>query len=193
MELDQANLLINISSFLDNHKVPYMLTGALSVVYYGRPRASHDIDFVVEIERSEIKRVLKVLQELPIEFSVNPDSVEEAIEKKGIFNIIYRPTFLKLDFWLLTDAAFDKERFKRKCRVKLLDHFMTISTPEDTIIQKLRWYKEAQIEKHIVDAAFVYQIQKKELDLKYLNNWINKLKLTKFFNKLGKIDLEQYI
>lgn len=53
MEIDQTNLLITISSFLNNHRIPYMLTGALTVVYYGRPRASHDIDFVIEINKND--------------------------------------------------------------------------------------------------------------------------------------------
>ena len=60
MEKDQANLLITISSFLDKYKIPYMLTGALTVVYYGRPRASHDIDFVVEINKKDLKKVINI-------------------------------------------------------------------------------------------------------------------------------------
>lgn len=193
MEIDQADLLKNISSFLDKHSIPYMITGALSVVYYGRPRASHDIDFVVEIHRSDAKRVLNTLKELSIEYLIQLEDVKKAIQERDLFNIIYLPTFLKLDFWLLTNDPFDQERFKRKQRVKLLGHFMTISSPEDTIIQKLRWYKQANIEKHLIDAAFVYQIQKKDLDAKYLKTWVKKLKLTQLFQKLDKINLEQYL
>jgi len=193
MEIDQAELLKNISAFLDKNKIPYMLTGALSVVYYGRPRASHDIDFVVEIQKNEVKRILRAFKTLQTEYLLQLETIEEAIKTKGMFNIVYLPTYLKLDFWLLTDDPFDKERFKRRQRVKLLDQFMTISTPEDTIIQKLRWYKEAKIEKHLVDAAFVYQIQKKGLDQKHLKDWIKKLKLTRLFQQLHKIDLEKYL
>lgn len=193
MEIDQADLLKHISSFLDKHRIPYMLTGALSVAYYGRPRASHDIDFVVEIHKSEAKRVLAILKKLPTEYSVQSDAVTEAIREKLMFNMIYLPTYLKLDFWLLTDEPFDKERFKRRKNVKLLDQFMTISTSEDTIIQKLRWYEEAHIEKHLVDAAFVYQIQKKALDLQYLKKWIHKLKLMKYFDRLDTIVLDKYL
>ena len=193
MEKDQANLLKKISSFLETHKIPYMLTGALTVVYYGRPRASHDIDFVVEINQSDIKRVANAFKKLSTEYLVQEDNISEGVIKKNMFNVIYLPTFTKLDFWLLTDEPFDKERFKRRQKIKLLGKTMTLSTPEDTIIQKLLWYKEAQVEKHIVDAAFTYQIQKKNLDMKYLNSWIKKLKLTKLFKELNKIDLEKYI
>jgi len=193
METDQTDLLKAISSFLHEHKIPYMLTGALSVVYYGRPRASHDIDFVVEIHQSDLKKIVSIFKKLPTEFLLQPEAIKEAVIKKNMFNVIYLPTYTKLDFWLLTDDLFDKERFKRRRRVKLLGQTMTITTVEDTLIQKLRWYKEARIEKHLIDAAFVYQIQKKDLDIKYLMHWIKKLSLTRFFQKLNTIDLEPYI
>ena len=170
-----------------------MLTGALTVVYYGRPRASHDIDFVVEIHQLDIDRVINAFKKLSTEYLIQGDAIRDGVKKKNMFNVIYLPTFTKLDFWLLTDEPFDKERFKRRQKIKLLGKTMTLSTPEDTIIQKLLWYKEAQVEKHIVDAAFTYQIQKKNLDMKYLNSWIKKLKLTKLFKELNKIDLEKYI
>jgi len=193
MEKDQADLLKIISSFLENHKIPYMLTGALTVVYYARPRASHDIDFVVEINQSDIKRVANAFKKLSTEYLIQEDDIREGVKKKNMFNVIYLPTFTKLDFWLLTDDSFDKERFKRRKKVKLLGKTMILSTPEDTIIQKLLWHKEAQIEKHIVDAAFTYQIQRKRLDKKYLSHWVKELNLTKDFKKLDKIDLEKYL
>ena len=110
-----------------------------------------------------------------------------------MFNILHLPTTLKLDFWLLTEDLFDKSRFSRKRRVKILDQFMEISSPEDTILQKLRWYKEAKIEKHLVDAAFVYQIQKKNLNMDYLKKWVEDLKLVDYFKGLKKITLDDYI
>ncbi len=193
MELDQAQLLKTISSFLDSHDIPYMLTGAWSVVYYGRPRASHDIDFVVELYDREIDRVLGALQKLPTEFSVQPLSVREAIKQKGMFNIIHLPTYLKLDFWLLSDTPFDLSRFNRRQRIELLDQPMTISSSEDTILQKLNWYKEAKIEKHLVDAAFVYQIQHKSLNMAYIEKWAKTLSVTRYLKKLDTIDLEKYL
>lgn len=193
MEKDQAALLIEIASFLDKHAIPYMITGALSVVFYGRPRASHDIDFIVEIKKEEVKKVIEAFKSLPTVYSVQPETIEEAVEKKNMFNVIYLPSYLKLDFWLLTNEEFDQQRFKRRITVDLLDHKMTLTTPEDTIIQKLLWYKEAHIEKHLVDAAFVLKIQEDKLDKKYLENWIKKLKLTKLYKSLDKINLGLHI
>ena len=100
---------------------------------------------------------------------------------------------LKMDFWILTNSKFDKVRFLRRKKVKLFNQSMEMATPEDTIIQKLIWLSLGGTEKHFIDAAFVLQIQEKNLDLKYLNQWINTLKLKKYFEMLKEVDLEEYI
>jgi len=193
MESDQQEILTSITAFLSKNNVPYMVTGAWSVIYYGRPRASHDIDFVVEIEPSQTDRILRILKKLSHDFQFQEHAIREAVKDKGMFNIIHLPTYLKLDFWLLTTDDFDKSRWQRKQEVKILGQRMMLSTAEDTILQKLRWYKITPIEKSLIDAAFVYQIQKKNLDLIYLKKWAKFLSVTKQLKKLGTIDLEPYM
>jgi hypothetical protein len=136
---------------------------------------------------------LHVFKEIAGDFSFQPDAVEEAIKRKGMFNVVYLPSFLKLDFWLLKNEPFDRSRFGRRRMVTILGRPMRMASAEDTILQKLRWYKEAKIEKHLVDAAFVYQTQKKNLDNNYLKKWAKTLLVTEFFKELEKIDLEEYI
>jgi len=193
METDQQDLLVSITAFLNENHVPYMVTGAWSVIYYGRPRASHDIDFVVEFHPENIKNVLAILKKLPENFQYQEIAVEAAIKKRGVFNILYLPNYLKLDFWLLKDSLFDKSRFSRKVVVKVLGQKMFFATAEDTVLQKLRWYQISPIEKSLIDAAFVYQIQYKNLDQKYLSKWAKVLKVTKMLNKLKTINLQDYI
>ena len=192
-ETNQEQLLTSLTSFLKKNKIPFMLTGAWSVIYYARPRASHDIDLVVELKEKEIPRILKVFKKLSSKYLVQLDDIKDAIEKKDMFNIIHLPTMLKIDFWLLKDDLFDKERFSRRKKVKLLGQSMWIASAEDAILKKLEWYKMSKLEKHLIDAAFVYQIQEKNLDNNYLKKWVNKMKLRGLFNKLAKIDLGEYL
>lgn len=193
MEGDQAQLLKTSTSLLATNKIPYMITGAWSAIYYGRPRASHDIDFVVELGSQDLARAIYVFEKLPQTFFVQTESIKEAIDEKSMFNVIHLPSSLKLDFWILTDESFDKVRFARRKKVRILDQLMEMASAEDTIIQKLRWYKMGKIEKHLVDAAFVYQLQRKSLDTKYLLSWIKMLDLKSNFLKLAKINLEEYL
>jgi hypothetical protein len=193
METDQQDILTSITDFLSGNNIPYMVTGAWSVIYYGRPRASHDIDFVVEIEPHQTEKILTILKTLPHDFQFQEDAIREAIKNKGLFNIIHVPTYLKLDFWLLTADEFDKNCFQRRQEVEALGQKMMLATAEDTILQKLRWYKISPIEKSLIDAAFVYQIQKNNLNIPYLTRWAKFLHVTKQLKKLGTIDLEPYI
>jgi hypothetical protein len=119
--------------------------------------------------------------------------MKDAINNDGLFQVIHLPTYLKLDFWLLKKEPFDESRFSRRKFVNILGQKSAVATAEDTILQKLRWYKMAKIEKHLVDAAFVYQIQKEKLDLKYIANWAKRLNVTKALKKLSSIDLEKYL
>jgi len=192
MQEDQAELLKKITSLLDNSNIEYMITGAWSVIFYGRPRASHDIDFVIELEKKDFPKAKKLVSQIKNEFAVQEDSIKEAIEKKDMFNFFHLSTGLKIDFWLLTNDEFDKMRFSRRIKVPILDKEMVISTAEDTILQKLRWHKKAKIEKHLIDAAFVYQIQKENLTQKYLKDWAKKLKVEEDLEELEKINLEDY-
>ncbi len=192
METDQAELLKAVTSLLEKNQISYMITGAWSVIYYGRPRASHDIDFVVELNKNEIQKILKAAKDLGSEFVIQPEEIKEALIKKSHFNFLHLPTMLKLDFWLLTKEPFDQSRFSRRRKTKILGQQMTIASPEDTILQKLKWYHLGKIEKHLIDAAFVYQIQKKNLDPEYLSNWADKLKLGKYIKQIGGINLEDY-
>lgn len=193
MEKDQAELMISISELLAKSDIPYMITGAWSVIYYGRPRASHDIDFVIDIPEKEKDLLIKAVKTLESDFLFQEEAIIAAVREKGMFNILYLPTMLKLDFWLLKDNLFDQSRFLRRKQVKILNHLMWLATAEDTILQKLRWCQKAKTEKHLIDAVFIYQIQKKNLDQKYLKKWAKILGLNKDLERLGGINLEDYL
>lgn len=193
MQQTQAQTLKEISLFLAQNRIPYMITGAWSAIFYGRPRASHDIDFVVEIHKKNLDKVESAFNRLPGDFLVQSESILDAVNQKSMFQIMHLPTMLKLDFWILTEKEFDKSRFKRRKKVRVLGQFMDMATAEDTILQKLIWYGMGKIEKHLIDAAFVYQIQKKKLDIKYLNFWVTKLRVEKYYRQLEEIDLEQHL
>lgn len=55
----QEQLLKDITALLYKEKIPYMITGSLSVISYGRPRSSHDIDFIVEAKNENINHTKK--------------------------------------------------------------------------------------------------------------------------------------
>jgi len=87
----------------------------------------------------------------------------------------------------LTDDAFDRSRFNRKVTEKILRLSMNISTPEDTILMKLKWAKlSGGSEKQFTDALRVYEIQFENLDINYIKLWVNYLQVHELWERLIK-------
>jgi predicted nucleotidyltransferase len=179
----QQKLLEKVTSFLNSSNIGYMVTGSIVSSIQGEPRNTHDIDIVIELKKENVNSLLNEFT--TPQFYISKNSVEEAIEKKGMFNIIDSDEGDKIDFWLLSDEDFDGSRFSRKIEIQYANLKFFISTPEDTILAKLRWAKlSGGSEKQMIDAIRVFEINYKILDYDYLKNWISKLELKIEWQKL---------
>ena len=79
---------------------------------------------------------------------------------------------------MLTDEPFDTSRFKRKHAQEVMGMNVVVSSPEDTILMKLKWAKlSGGSEKQYTDALRVYEVQFKKLDMAYLIEWSKALGL----------------
>lgn len=102
-----------------------------------------------------------------------------------MFNLLDTETGDKADFWMFIDDPFDQSRFSRRQKEEFAGVKLTVPTPEDTIIIKLKWAKmSGGSEKQFLDAVRVYEVQYGELDLDYLETWISQLGLTKEWSRL---------
>lgn len=181
--MSQQQLLILITQALDGAAVDHMLTGSIVSSLQGEPRATHDIDFVVSLKQSDISR-LAALFPGP-RYYLDPDAAAAAIKERSMFNLIDTETGDKADFWILTDEPFDVSRFSRRQKEEFAGVKLTVPTPEDTIIMKLRWGKiSGGSEKQFQDAVRVYEVQYGKLDLDYIEAWISRLDLSDDWNRL---------
>ena len=109
----------------------------------------------------------------------------DAINRQGMFNLIDVTSGDKVDFWMLTNEPFDRSRFARKYAEEVWGMRITVSSPEDTILAKLRWAKlSGGSEKQFTDALRVYEVQFKSLDMDYLHSWAKKLDVESMLQKL---------
>jgi hypothetical protein len=174
--MSQSQLLIQTIAALENASCDYMLTGSLVSSIQGEPRATHDIDIVVDIPQDRIEAFLASFD--PDEYYYDLKSARRAVESGSMYNILSMQSGDKVDIWPLGDNEFDQSRFSRKQAVELLGHSVKVSSPEDTILMKLLWSKMSNgSEKQLFDAAMVYQMQSNSLDSDYLSLWIIKLGL----------------
>lgn len=175
--MSEQSLLIRVVAALASAGVDYMLSGSLASSLQGEPRATHDIDLVVALRPADIPVVAAALSGPSV--YLDERAMEEAVRRRSMFNLIDSASGDKVDFWLLTDDPFDRERFARRIEVEALGLRLRVSSPEDTILMKLRWAAQAGgSEKQVGDAAGVYEFQGDVLDEAYLERWARALEVT---------------
>lgn len=183
--MPQQELLKKVVQVLKEAGIAYMVTGSTVSSLQGEPRLTHDIDLVVNIEKPAVKKLIKAFH--PPRFYLNEESILEAIAKRDMFNLVDGEEGGKVDFWILKDEPFDRARFRRKRIAHVMGIKMYVSSPEDTILAKLKWAKmSGGSEKQFTDALRVYEVQGKKLDMIYLKSWVKKLEVESLWNKLIK-------
>jgi len=108
----------------------------------------------------------------PPRYHFDPIAALNAIKTREMFNVIFVEEGLKIDFWVMKDEPFNQSRMKRRKQVDALGIRFWVSSPEDTILAKLRWAKlSGGSEKQFRDALRVYEVQAGEMEMKYLDEW----------------------
>lgn len=168
--MSQQTTLTLLIDALARARADYMLTGSLVSSAQGQPRATHDIDVVVDLTGAVASRIAGAFPE-PHYYS-DAHAAAEAADGSGMFNIIDNIGGDKIDVWALTDDPFDQSRFSRRVRLEFGGLVAWASTPEDTILMKLRWIaRHGGGERHLYDAIAVYEVQGASLDGAYLDAW----------------------
>lgn len=166
--MNPLDVLLKTVEKLDLLGIPYMVTGAFAVSYYGRPRSTHDIDLVVETDLSGIQPLHQAFRD---DFYASREAMEDACRHGSMFNLIHNLTAIKVDFWMLEDTPFDLERFSRRVEQEIRGMPVCLSSPEDMVIIKLDWFKKTCVSKHFEDALGIVQIQQDALDIGYTRRW----------------------
>lgn len=168
-------VLQRITSALDQNAVAYMLTGSFASAYYGAPRATQDLDFVVEATPAQLRAFV---QSLPVDqYYSDLEAALEAHRAESMFNLIDLSTGWKIDLIIRKSRLFSREEFHRRVRVDLQGVSLFVPSTEDIVIAKLEWSKLAQSQRQIEDVAAILRARRETLDRPYLQKWIRELRL----------------
>lgn len=170
----ESELLGDCLRRLNRLGVPYMLVGSMASNYWGIPRSTHDLDFVLVLQHADVEPFVSAFS---AGFFVQRESVRSAFSPPHQFNAIDEQSALKVDFWLLKDDSFERAAFGRRRQVTLFDTPAWIMTAEDVILHKLYWDSLSPSDRQLVDAAGVYAVQGDSLDMAYLLGWATRLGL----------------
>lgn len=182
----EREFLIDVLGRLNAAGIDYMLTGSMASNYWGIPRTTHDLDFVLLMHMSQVDPLVAAFAP---GFFIQPDSVRSAFRPPFQFNVLDEQSALKAAFWMLREEAFEQAAFRRRLHVTLFDVPAWITTAEDIILHKLYWNRLSPSDRQLGDIAGVWAVQSGNLDVDYLRRWTRHLEVMREFDDLvaGKI------
>jgi len=151
----------------------HMVTGAFAFNYYGIPRATRDVDIVVELLNAQtIPSIIRRLED-DIEFS-GQVQFDTATWGKRHVGSPRDHSLLKVELFELFDDPFVLSQFRRRVRLASpqLHRELWLPTAEDIVVQKLRWARSKDLD----DARDVLAVQGIDtLDVSYIERWCTEL------------------
>lgn len=170
-----AAVLAATSARLERSGVPYMITGSVASSYHGEPRATRDLDVVIDPDPVALDRLVAGLS--ADGWYVDAEAARRALTDRTQFNAIDAASGWKVDFLVRRDRPFSFEEFGRRVRAQLLGTEAWIASPEDTIIAKLEWAATGGSDRQLADVAAMLDIGGESLDGAYIERWVTGLGL----------------
>jgi hypothetical protein len=188
--MTEQELLVDCLRRLNRAEITYYLTGSMASNYWGIPRTTHDLDFVIQLPPSAVGKIVSAFSP---DYFIDEASVRAAYQPPHQFNAIDTRSALKVDFWLPRPEPFDKEMLRRRVQADLFGEPAWITTAEDSILHKLVWHRMTPSERQLGDAAGVMAVQGENLDRAYLQKWAGFLGVTVELDRLlsGEIKPKQ--
>lgn len=166
MTLEEA--VLAVLDALEASAIPYVVVGSLSSNLYGIPRSTQDADFVVHVERDQLRDVRTRLKP-PLRW--DPQIRFETVIATPMQVIHVGNTGFRIELFLLTDDGHAQSRFARRVPVEVFGRRTWAPTPEDVVVTKLRWAKLAKRTKDVDDVKSVLTVQGTTLDWDYTHHW----------------------
>lgn len=164
---EQLEFVKEIARRLDSAGLPYMMTGSMASALYARPRMTRDIDVVIECRPPDWATIVQLF--VP-DCYVDSETVRDAIATRTMFNIIHNEWIVKADFIVRKDDTYRKMEFGRRRLFDIEGISVWVVAPEDLVLSKLRWSKDADSELQKDDARSIVQ-STQGLDWAYIDKW----------------------
>lgn len=147
-----------------------MAVGAIAAGAYGVPRSTRDVDLLVEVTAGG-RQVESIIAKLDPVVEFEPQIVFDTLTwgKRHVGRSREAPPY-KVELFEVFDDPFVHSEFARRREyfVPMLGRTAWLPSPEDVVVQKLRWGRNKDLD----DARDVLAVQGPEtLDMNYIESW----------------------
>ena len=180
---DVVDIALRVAEALEKVGASYFVGGSLASSIDGEPRATNDIDFVIDMAVGKVSELCRLLG---ADFEVDGDMLRDAILNGRSASVFYLPLVLKIDFFGHPHGPYDESEFSRRRPVLVRPgRTLMVKAPEDTILRKLLWFREGGevSDRQWRDILGVLRAQRDNLDLAYLRDWAVYLTLTDLLDR----------
>lgn len=150
--------------------VAYAIGGSLASSVHGEPRSTNDGDLLAALG---LRHVEALVAALGADFFADAPMMRDAIGAGEPFNVIHLPTMFKIDIFVAGSDELAREELTRRQRVEIEGELLYVASPEDTVVQKLAWYRKGNeiSDRQWGDVRGVLRVQLGRLDLDYMHKW----------------------
>ena len=171
-----------ISRIFEQLDIRHAIVGSVASSLRGVPRATVDVDFVVDLEQAHLAPLMNALGS---QYYMSEEAAQEAVQRTGMFNLIHTFTGYKIDVHLAGEDPYEQTKLARAVPMKIgEEEELQVATAEDLILSKLRWYRLGGevSERQWKDVLGIFLFQP-VLDLDYLSRWAENLSISGLLEK----------
>jgi hypothetical protein len=110
-------------------------------------------------------------QALGPNFKIDPQPRTETVTWGTYYYVSVSESDYAIELFMLRDDAHDQSAFSRRRVVRFEHGDVSICTPEDYVITKLRWGKTKIRAKDVEDVRAILAVQQGKLDLDDIRHW----------------------
>lgn len=164
---------------LEAAQVTYLIGGAVALAAWGETCTTRDLDLVIDLPVESMAALSLELERrnmlVPVDIMLDlwlEDRADLPI------SAVHMTSGYKVKMFLLKPGDALREAALRRRRLVDLGPSIGqvyVHSPEDLILNKLRYYRISRQTKHLRDIASILLYQEKALDTTYINGWVQAL------------------